>query len=204
MLKTENTFIALKTATNNTLVGWGLFNSDDLGIGMNLYRNSSGVAEVYHTFNKNYAFGTSSLTLYTIPFISGVSRHTMTCSNMDINMDTNSTIYTNFLRNGNSGFIDTYNTRMRTNLNMNGFTLSNFTYPAVTLNTNQTIFGSAQLYGFLKINNTTQSGIIVYGTDSNSVIVENMNGEAAGFGANGSSDNFTIYTAGDSGSYCNF
>jgi hypothetical protein len=93
---------------------------------------------------------------------------------------------------------------MRTNLNMNGFTLTNFTYPAATLNTNQTIFGSAQLYGFLKINNTTQSGVIIYGMDSNSVIVENMNGEAAGFGANGSGDNFTIYTAGDGGTICNF
>jgi hypothetical protein len=59
MLYTTTNFIAQKTATNNTLVGWGLFNSDDLGIGMNLYRNSSGVAEVYHTFNKNYSFGTS-------------------------------------------------------------------------------------------------------------------------------------------------
>ena len=61
----------------------------------------------------------------------------MLCSNVDINMDLNSTIYTNYLRNATTNyFIDCYNMRMRTNLNMNGFTLTNFTFPSPTLNTN--------------------------------------------------------------------
>jgi len=48
MLKTANTFIALKTSTNNTFVGWGVYASDDLGLGMNCYRDNSGVSSVYH------------------------------------------------------------------------------------------------------------------------------------------------------------
>jgi hypothetical protein len=31
-----------------------------------------------------------------------------------------------------------------------------------------------------------------------------MNGEAAGIGFDGASDNCSIYTAGDGGTYCNF
>ena len=86
--------------------------------------------------NKNFTFGTNDAILYSINYIAGFSRHTAYYTNLDINMDVNSTIYTNFLRNGNSGFIDCYNIRMRTNLNMNGFSLSNFSFPSPTLNTN--------------------------------------------------------------------
>ena len=39
---------------------------------------------------------------------------------------------------------------------------------------------------------------------TNSFIFENVAGESAGCGANGGNDDFTIFTAGDSGSYCNF
>jgi len=33
---------------------------------------------------------------------------------------------------------------------------------------------------------------------------ENQNGESAGCAANGASDDYTIWTAGDGGTYCNW
>ena len=78
---------------------------------MGLYRDNSGNNSCYISMNKNFVFGTNNLNLYNINYIAGISRHTMLCSNIDINMDLNSTIYTNFLR-ANSSVINCYNIRM--------------------------------------------------------------------------------------------
>ena len=49
----------------------------------------------------------------------------------------------------------------------------------------------------------TKSGIQVYGLGSGAMVLDNMNGESAGIGFDGSTDMCTIWTAGDSGSYLN-
>ena len=125
MLKTTSGTINMKTVTNNTYVSWGCCADDDVGIGMGLFRNNSGVYSVYHSINKNYTFGTASIILYSINYIPGVARHTLLAENIDFNMGTNSTIYTNWLR-PNSSVINCYNIRMQTNLDMNGYTLLNY------------------------------------------------------------------------------
>ena len=76
-----------------------------------LYRDGSGVNSCYLTFNKNFSFGTNNITLYSINYIAGFMRHILLSTNMDINMDVNSTIYTNYLR-ANSSVINCYNLKM--------------------------------------------------------------------------------------------
>ncbi len=49
----------------------------------------------------------------------------------------------------------------------------------------------------------TKSGIQVYGLGSGAMVLDNMNGEPAGIGFDGSTDMCTIWTAGDTGSYLN-
>ena len=129
----------MKTLTNNTVIIWGCIDQTDVGIGMGLFKNSSGITTVYHSVNKDYSCGNDLLTLYSITY-NAANRHEMKMINIDINMDTNSTIYTNYLRNGvATGVINTYNLKMMTNLNMNNFTLTNFTFPAASINTSNSI-----------------------------------------------------------------
>jgi hypothetical protein len=59
-------------------------------------------------------------------------------------------------------------------------------------------------YNFLTQTNTTKSGVVIYGMTSTSFFHENQNGESAGFGCNASSDDNTIWSAGDGSSICNF
>ena len=56
---------------------------------------------------------------------------------------------------------------------------------------------------WLRRNINTVSGVQVYGLTSTSYILESSNGESAGIGFDGGTDNCTIWTAGDSGSYLN-
>ena len=203
MLKTTSGNINFKTVTNNTYVAWGCIANDDVGISMGLYRDNSGVSSVYHTMNKNYSFGTASIILYSINYIAGFSRHTMLSTNMDINMDVNSTIYTNYLR-PNSSVINCYNLKMQTNLDMNGYTITNYSGGGGGINTSDSIPVNTGGLNFLKKNNITQSSVQIYGMSGSSFMFENQNGESAGCAANGASDDFTIWTAGDGGSYCNW
>ena len=54
---------------------------------------------------------------------------------------------------------------------MNNFNITNYS----PFKNNQIIFGTSLLYGYLKVNNTTQSGSIAYGCSSTSTMLENMN-----------------------------
>ena len=204
MLKTTSGLINLKTATNNTFVGWGCVANDDLGIGMGLYRDNSGVSSVYHSFNKNYSFGTPSVTLYSINYIAGFSRHTLLSTNMDIDMDTNSTIYTNFLRAGNSGTLDIFNMRARTNINMNGYTFTNWSAPAANLTGSDSIPVNTGNLNFLTKSASTVNGITMYGLDSNSFIIQNNSGENCGAGFCGSQDNISLWSATDNNNFISF
>lgn len=56
---------------------------------------------------------------------------------------------------------------------------------------------------WLRRNIYTVSGAQVYGLTSTSYILESSNAESAGIGFDGSTDNCTIWTAGDNGSYLN-
>tara|TARA_B110000908_G_C10267055_1_gene465272 strand:- start:5896 stop:8115 length:2220 start_codon:yes stop_codon:yes gene_type:complete len=50
---------------------------------------------------------------------------------------------------------------------------------------------------------STRTGVQIYGMSSNSMVIENTSGESAGIAVNGSTDQCTIWTAGDSGSLLN-
>ena len=87
------------------------------------------------------------------------------------------------------------------NINMNGYTINGYT---PTLTGSNSISVNTGGYNFLTQTNTTKSGVVIYGMTSTSFFFENQNGESAGCGANGTSDEFTIWTAGDGGTICNF
>jgi hypothetical protein len=120
--------------------------------------------------NKNFSFGTNSITLYSINFIAGFSRHTLLSTNMDINMDTNSTIYTNYLR-PNSSVINCFNIKMNTNLDMNGYTITNYSGGGGGINTSDSIPVNTGSVNYLTKNSVTVNGISMYGLDSQSFIV---------------------------------
>lgn len=89
--------ISMKVNNNNQYNSWAIIDSSDKGIGIGLYKDNSGISSVYLSFNKNYIFGNDLLTLYSIDYNANL-RHTIKYLNADINMDVNSTIYTNYLR----------------------------------------------------------------------------------------------------------
>lgn len=193
MLKTTSGDISLKTNTNNTVIVWGCIDGSDVGIGMGLFKNSSGVSTVYHSVNKDYSFGNNLLTLYSIAYL-GSARHEMKMTNIDINMDTNSTIYTNYLRNGTAtGVINTYNLKMMTNLNMNNFTLTNFTFPSANLTGSDTISVNTGAYNYLRKGNITLTGVSIAGVGSNCFNIENNKSESSGIMIDGDFDGISAY-----------
>ncbi len=125
MVKNTSGSIILKTTTNNVYTTWSCYDETDTGIAMGIYKDNNGNSLAYHTINKNYTFGNNFLTLYKIDYNSN-NRHTLVSGNMDINMDVNSTIYTNYLRNSTTGYINCYNLKMMTNIDMNNFNLINY------------------------------------------------------------------------------
>jgi hypothetical protein len=111
---------------------------------LGLYHDNSGVSNCYISFNKKFVFGTNLTTLYSIDYLGTTSRHKIDYTNCDLSILNNGTLYTRYLRGEwTDGILNCYGLKMMTNLNMNGFTFTNFTFPSPTLNTNQTIFGSA-------------------------------------------------------------
>ena len=58
-------------------------------------------------------------------------------------------------------------------------------------------------YNWLWKSSVTKSSVQIFGLGGNALILENLNGESAGIGFDGSTDGCTIWTAGDTGSYLN-
>lgn len=193
MLKTANTSIALKTSTNNTYVQYGVYANDDLGMNLGLYRDVSGVNSCYITMNKNFTFGTNNVILYSINYVAGFSRHTAFFTNLDLNMDVNSTIYTNFLR-PNSSVVNCFNLKMNTNLDMNGYTLLNYSGGGGGINTSDTISVNTGAYNYLRKGNITLTNIQIFGMSTNSFNLESNKGESSGISCDCDSDGITLYT----------
>ena len=112
--------------------------------------------------NKNFTFGTANVILYSINYVAGFSRHTAFFTNLDLNMDINSTIYTNFIR-PNSSVINCFNLRMNTNLDMNGFTITNYSGGGGGINTSDSIPVNTGNVNFLTKASSTVNGIAIYG-----------------------------------------
>jgi hypothetical protein len=84
---------------------------------------------------------------------------------------------------------------------MNNYTITNY---AISLTGSNSIAVNTGTTNFLTKTNTTKSGVIIYGMSVNSFLFENNNGESAGYGGDGGSDNNTIFSAADNSSICNF
>jgi hypothetical protein len=91
---------------------------------------------------------------------------------------------------------------MTGNINMNGYTLLNYSGGGGSL-TSDTLSINSGGYNYLTKNSTTVNSVVIYGMNSNSFMFQNNQGENAGCGANGASDDFTIWTAGDGGTHLN-
>ena len=202
--KTVSGSIYQGITTNSTSATWGIQDTTTSKFfEMGLFKNSTGVLTAYHITGCVYSFQTNLTELYYINYLGNTLRHDIFFTNANLQIINNGTVYTRYLRNditaGVDNFINCYNIKMQTNLDMNNFTITNYS----PFKTNQIIFGTSQLNGFIKISNTTQSGVIAYGCSSNASMFENMNGESASITCDGN-DNVTIMTAGDGGSHCNF
>ncbi|NBN88406.1 MAG: hypothetical protein EBR30_15900 [Cytophagia bacterium] len=89
-------------------------------------------------------------------------------------------------------------------LNMNGNAITNCPSLGGSITGSNSISVNTSGVNFLTQTNTTKSSVVIYGMSSFSFFLENQNGESAGCGADGGSDNFTIWTAGDGSTICNF
>ena len=155
-------------------------------------------------FNVPFQLMTSLHTRLYIPY-STASQVIMTTENNHLSFNSNGVLYTNNIRPVGTN-VDMYWMRSQTQLDMNGYNIINC--PNIgggggivnsdSINFN---FGSVN---YLSRNLNTINGVQIFGLDSNSFILQNNAGENAGCGASGNNDHFTIWTAGDTGSHCNF
>ena len=204
MTKTTSGSIGMKISNLNTYASWDLMDSaDNKGIGIGIYKPTTGNTQSYITTNKDFYFGNSTILYYKVLY--ATTRVTFDMFGNDINMNTAGTIYTNYLRNATTGyFIDTYNMRMKTNLDMGGFTLTNFTFPAANLTTSDNIPVNTGNVNFLTKSSTTVNNITMYGLDSNSFIIQNNASENCGMGLCSNQDNISFWSATDSNNFMSF
>jgi len=166
---------------------------------LGLYRSASGVNNCYISMNKNFVFGTNLTTLYSIDYLGTTSRHKIDYTNCDLSILNNGTLYTRYLRGEwTDGILNCYGLKMQSNINMNGFTLTNWT-PSFT---NDIISFNTNSINQIRRGNITGSGITIYGMSANCMNIENKGGESSGIGIDGDSDGITFYCPMDTTANC--
>jgi hypothetical protein len=156
--------------------------------------NSSNVRFGYITSDQDFYIGTTSSILY-VKYFYSTTQCTEDHYNALVKIDNLISSSGNPINIGALNCVGT--------LNMNGNTITNC--PSLgSITGSNSIAVNTGTTNFLTKTNTVKSGTVIYGMTTNSFLFENQNGENAGFGCDGGSDNNTIWSAGDGSSICNF
>ena len=192
-IKSASGNICQKLNANNLYGAWSICGSDNAGPSFGMNITTGGFKSSY--ISTPYDFSLGSSTKNFMYMTTGATQATFDFSNSILKIDN---LVSSSGNPTNIGALNCIGT-----LNMNGNTIINCPSLGGTITGSNSISVNTGGYNFLTQTNTTKSSVIIYGMSSTSFFHENQNGESAGCGADGASDNFTIWTAGDGGSLLN-
>ena len=180
--------------TTSQYGGWNVKTSTNAGISLGMTINASNVRNSYITVDETFYIGTSAFILY-VKYNYSTTQCTEDHFNALVKIDNLVSSSGNPINIGALNCIGVLN--MNNNAIINCPSLGSITGSnSIAVNTGG--------FNFLTQTNTAKSGTIIYGMSGSSFFHENQNGESAGFGCDGGSDNNTVWSAGDGSIICNF
>jgi hypothetical protein len=201
-LKTTSGNITQQLTLANTFCGWGLgaiggANFCQFGLYEPTTQPSTSLTRYSYIQTGAQAFQIGNSTLTYCNFSYSTTQSTVDFKNSLLKID-------NIVNSTGSNPINIGALNCIGQLNMNNNAIINCPSLGGSITGSNSISVNTGGFNFLTQTNTTKSGVIIYGMSANSFFHENQNSESAGFGCNGFTDDCTIWTAGDTGSICNF